>query len=248
MPPPAKRESVLQPASTSTPARPGVILLEDEPVLRQELGEFLEAQGYTTLCVSDLAAFERGFDARCHRLAVIDIGLPDGCGLDLIRRLRDAGEPIGIVVFSARSASADRISGLALGADHYLGKGCDLDELAATLAALARRLALTSPPTADWVLDAGPRQLFVPNGATVALSQQDLVVLRCLMSTPQTSISRRQIVEALGADYLDYDQRRLDTQMRRLRRRIEAVSERPLPVKTLRSSGYCFFEPALVRG
>ncbi len=80
------------------------------------------------------------------------------------------------------------------------------------------------------------------------LSQQDLTVLHVLMSQPGENISRRQIVEALGADYLEYDQRRLDTQMRRLRRRVEALSGQTLPVKTLRSSGYCFYQSAQVKG
>jgi DNA-binding response OmpR family regulator len=66
------------------------------------------------------------------------------------------------------------------------------------------------------------------------------------MSQPGENISRRQIIEALGFDYLDYDQRRLDTQMRRLRRRVEDVSGQTLPVKTLRNSGYCFYQPAQV--
>ncbi|CAB3687637.1 DNA-binding response regulator [Achromobacter marplatensis] len=233
---------------------PEVILLEDEPVLRQELGEFLEELGYAPSCVSSLQEFDRHFDADRHRLAVIDIGLPDGCGLDLIQRLRQEGQQVGIVVFSARQTSADRISGLGLGADHYLGKGCDLDELAAVLAALERRLGLqrlpppaVQPTAPNWTLEVGPRRLIIPGAPAVPLSQQDLLVLRCLMSQPGENISRRQIIEALGFDYLDYDQRRLDTQMRRLRRRVEDVSGQTLPVKTLRNSGYCFYEPAKVQ-
>ncbi|MNR32849.1 hypothetical protein D3C85_1504730 [compost metagenome] len=66
------------------------------------------------------------------------------------------------------------------------------------------------------------------------------------MSRPGENISRREIIEALGADYLEYDQRRLDTQMRRLRRRVETASGQTLPVKTLRNSGYCFYLPAQV--
>lgn len=227
-----------------------VIVLEDEPILRHELGEFLEEVGYTPLCVSSLQEFDRDFDASRHQLAVIDVGLPDGSGLDLIQRLRQAGQKLGIVVFSARQTSADRISGLGIGADHYLGKGCDLDELAATLAALVRRLGLQLQPgkTAPvrWMLEVGPRRLHIPGAPAVPLSQQDLMVLRCLMSQPGENISRRQIIEALGADFLDYDQRRLDTQMRRLRRRVEDVSGQTLPVKTLRNSGYCFYELAEV--
>lgn len=231
---------------------PEVILLEDEPVLRQELGEFLEELGYAPTCVSSLQEFDQRFDPARHHLAVIDIGLPDGCGLDLIQRLRKEGQQAGIVVFSARQTGSDRISGLGMGADHYLGKGCDLDELAATLAALVRRLGLPQPgrdqPPLSWLLDIGPRRLHIPGATAMPLSQQDLTVLHCLMSQPGENISRRQIVEALGADFLEYDQRRLDTQMRRLRRRVEALSGQTLPVKTLRSSGYCFYEPAQVKG
>ncbi|ODU57126.1 MAG: transcriptional regulator [Comamonadaceae bacterium SCN 68-20] len=222
-----------------------VILLEDEPVLRAELGEFLEQTGYAPQCVASLAEWERHFDARRHRLAVIDIGLPDGSGLALIQRLRQDGQQLGIVVFSAHNTSADRIDGLATGADHYLGKGCDLDELEATLAALARRLGLQSSQ-ARWRLELGPQRLQPPGVPPIALSRQDALVLQCLMRAEGQSVSRRQIVQALGGNVLDYDQRRLDTQMRRLRRKVQEESGQMLPVKTLRGSGYCFYAPAAV--
>lgn len=222
-----------------------VILLEDEPVLRAELGEFLAQTGYAPQCVASLAEWERHFDVRRHRLAVIDIGLPDGSGLALIQRLRQDGQQLGIVVFSAHNTSADRIDGLATGADHYLGKGCDLDELEATLAALARRLGLQSSQ-ARWRLELGPQRLQPPGVPPIALSRQDALVLQCLMRAEGQSVSRRQIVQALGGNVLDYDQRRLDTQMRRLRRKVQEESGQMLPVKTLRGSGYCFYAPAAV--
>ncbi|TBU92184.1 response regulator transcription factor [Stutzerimonas kirkiae] len=222
-----------------------VILLEDEPVLRQELGEFLDEEGYRATRTASLAEFEQQFQAHRHHLAVIDIGLPDGSGLQLIQRLRQSGHPLGIVIFSARGTTADRINGLDIGADHYLSKGCDLEELAATLAALARRLELRSQH-AQWSLEVGPRRLRVPAGASVPLSQQDMLVLHCLMENAGNNVSRDCIVQALGADYLNYDQRRLDTQMRRLRRKVEEASGQSLPVKTLRNSGYCFHARARI--
>ncbi|MCY1194757.1 MAG: response regulator transcription factor [Achromobacter veterisilvae] len=228
----------------------GVIVLEDEPVLRQELGDFLADLGYAPLCLANLEEFEQGFDPARHRLAIIDIGLPDGCGLELIQRLRSAGEPVGIIVFSARNTSADQVRGLTVGADHYLGKGSDLDVLAATLAALARRLDLRAPQAPRqpdcWRLDLRPRVLHIPGAPTVPLSQQDAVVLSCLMSRAGQNVARWEIIEALGEDYLQYDQRRLDTQMSRLRRRIGSLSGQALPVKTVRNSGFCFYQAAEV--
>lgn len=223
-----------------------LIFLEDDPVLGAELADFLGELGYRVTFVTSLAAFQAAFEPGRHRLAVIDVGLPDGSGLSLIQNLRQAGDRLGIVVFSARSTATDKIEGLCIGADHYLGKGCDLGELSATLEALCRRLELDRSQPA-WCLEIGPRRLRLPDGTQVSLSQQDMLVLRCLMAAPGESISRRQIIQALGGDYLSYDQRRLDTQMRRLRRKVLDNSGTELPIKTLRNSGYCFYGGASVR-
>lgn len=222
---------------------PEVILLEGEPALRAELGAFLHGLGYLATCVGSIAAFRQAFDPVRHALAVIDVSLPDGNGLALIRDLRDAGHRLGIVVLSAYNTGSDRIAGLDVGADHSLGKGTDLDELAATLAALGRRLALP-PPATQWVLEMAAARLQVPGAPPVPLSRHDLLVLACLMRHAGESVGHREIVEALGMNFLDYDRRRLDTQIYRLRRRVEEISGRPLPVKTLRNSGYRFHAPA----
>lgn len=223
-----------------------LILLEDEPVLAVELDEFLAEHGYVTTTVGSLAQFERCFDAQVHHLAIIDLGLPDGDGLQLIRRLRQAGHRLGIVVFTARGSVPSKIAGLGEGADHYLSKNCDLDELAAVLDALKWRLNLDRSEQ-PWLLELGPRRLLVPGAGPVRLSQQDLLVLHCLMRQAGSNVSRQSIVQALGQDYLDYDQRRLDSQMRRLRRNIEETSGQIVPINTLRNAGYCFYAPASIR-
>ncbi|XQE68685.1 response regulator transcription factor [Pseudomonas sp. P3C3] len=221
----------------------GLILLEDDAILRLELHEFLVDCGFATEAVANLEEFHQRFDPQRHQLAVLDLGLPDGDGLQLITRLRQSGHRLGIVVLTAKGGARARIRGLDQGADHYLSKGCDLDELAATLAALQRRLGYQHEEQ-PWLLELGPRRLVPPGAPPVALSQQDLRVLRCLMSHAGHDVSRQQIVEALGEDFLLYDQRRLDTQMRRLRRNVELASGQTLPVKTLRNAGYCFFATA----
>lgn len=223
-----------------------LILLEDEPVLAQELAEFLGDFGYRVTATGSIAAFTDAFDAQRHHLAVIDLGLPDGDGLDLIRNLRKNGNTLGIVAFTARTTSDNRVTGFSQGADHYLSKGCDLEELAAVLDALRRRLGLQRE-SSRWQLELGPRVLKAPNCQGLRLSHQDSLVLHCLMRNAGNTVSRRDIVKALDEDYLTYDPRRLDTQILRLRRNVEQATGLELPLKTLRNSGYCFYESTQIR-
>jgi DNA-binding response OmpR family regulator len=226
-----------------------VILVEDEAVLREELSEFLAGNGYRVDAEGSLEGFRRIYDPQRHGIALVDLGLPDGDGLALIRELRERGERLGIVVLTARGGARDRVAGLDIGADYYLPKTADLDELAATLAALSRRLGDTSAavPADAWVLELGARRLSAPGFAPIALSQQDLTVLHELMRSAGEIASRQQIVLALGEHFLSYDQRRLDTQIRRLRRKVNEATGLTLPLNTARNSGYCFHAKALVR-
>ncbi len=214
-----------------------LIFLEDEPVLREELTEFLENAGHRITVAGSIADFRVHYRPDQHRIAIIDLSLPDGDGLELIDHLRNAGHQLGIIVLTARSTTADKVAGLGCGADHYLPKTADLPELAATVAALARRLGVEAVPR--WVLQKAPRQLVPPGHAPIPLSGQDFAVLHCL-AIGGDCVTREAIVKALGADYLTYDQRRLDTQMRRLRRKLEEACELALPITTLRGIGFHF--------
>ncbi len=221
-----------------------VILLEDEPVLREELTEFLQGHGHAVTVANTVAEFMQRFKPQQHQVAVIDRGLPDGDGLDLILRMRRNGLRLGVIILTARAGSQDKVDGLIGGADHYLPKTTDLGELAATIAALARRLDVQEQPR--WLLQASPRQLTPPDQPPITLSAQDYLVLKALALGGE-SVSREAIVQTLGADYFDYDMRRLDTQMRRLRRKVEEACGLELPVSTLRGVGYSFHAPIEVR-
>lgn len=221
-----------------------VILLEDEPVLREELADFLRSQGHGVTTSSTVGEFLRAFKPGEHQVAVLDLGLPDGDGLDLILRMRRNGSRLGIIVLTARGALQDKLAGLNGGADHYLTKTTDLSELAATIEALSRRLELQEQPC--WLLQTSPRQLVPPGQAPIPLSAQDYVVLKTLAQGGDC-VTREAIVAALGGDYFDYDQRRIDTQMRRLRRKVEEACGLELPVSTLRAQGFCFHAPIEVR-
>lgn len=99
-----------------------------------------------------------------------------------------------------------------------------------------------APVASSWRLCSSPPSLVPPGAGPILLSHQDYTVLAALAANDK-GVSRKEIVQALGKDYLEYDQRRLDTQMRRLRRKVEQACERRLPVATLRGVGYRFYDP-----
>ncbi|NYT79792.1 PAS domain S-box protein [Alcaligenaceae bacterium] len=139
------------------------------------------------------------------------------------------------------------ISWSATWSEHHqlrIGVARDITELKFDKGELAAR-ELLSKDSSYWQLSASPRRLISPNSIIVPLSQQDHTVLLTLMSGGEC-VTRKTIIEALGKDFLDYDQRRLDTQMLRLRRKVNETCGQPLPVNTLRSIGYCFYEPAQI--
>lgn len=223
-----------------------IILLEDEQILRDELGDFLTTRGHVVDTAGNLAEFERLFMPEKHAIAIIDIGLPDGCGLDLIRLLREKNMNLGIIVLTARSSISDKLVGLAYGADYYLAKAMDLDELAGIVAALERRLEVGGLQL-RWVLQTSGRKLIPPGMTPIDLSSQDFAVLKVVIEGEGRSVSRRTIVEALGGDFNTTDPARLDTQMRRLRRKVSEATGRDLPIKTLRNEGYHFYAPVEIK-
>jgi DNA-binding response OmpR family regulator len=223
-----------------------IILLEDEPILREELVDFLEDRGHTVAAAASLAEFNGAFLPERHVIAVIDVGLPDGNGLDLVESLRAQKLNLGIIVLTARASTPDKLDGLERGADHYLSKSISLPELAGIIAALARRLD-TGGLSLTWQLLSGGRKLVPPGLPAIDLSAQDFTVLKVIIEGNGQPVSRRTIVDAMGGDFDTIDPARLDTQMRRLRRKVSEAIGKELPIKTLRNEGYQFHEAALIR-
>ena len=153
---------------------------------------------------------------------------------------------LGIIVLTARSSTRDKVAGLQSGADHYLIKTVDLDILAAVVDSLAGRLDLGGV-SGDWVLDDLKRELVAPGLPPIELSAQDYTVLKAIIDGRGQSVSKQDIVSALGEDYLSYDLRRLDTQINRLRRKVLDATGIELPLKTLRNEGYQFYGAIALR-
>ncbi|MCY0858772.1 response regulator transcription factor [Cupriavidus sp. D39] len=222
-----------------------IIFLEDEEILRDEIAEYLESFGNTVISAATIADFREIFLPDIHRIVILDLGLPDGQGTEVIYEIRDRGYQTGIIVCTARGGLPDRVSGLQGGADYYLVKPIQLEELMSTVSTLHRRMtAQKTTIVSSWILDATNWKLIPPSSSKaippIGLSAQDFIVLRTLIEGCGQPVTRRQLVAALGRDYLDYDQRRLDTQMRRLRRKVIEACGIDLPVKTIHSVGYTF--------
>ena len=209
-----------------------IALLEDEVALREELALFLSRRGHTLSQAGSLAAFWPLMAA--IDLAILDINLPDGSGTEAAVRLHQEQPRVGIIMLTARSAAEDKLAGLYGGADHYLVKPVRFLELAGFVDALLRRLG------AGWRLDRISHQLSDPDGHRLDLNAQELTLLDCLSVAPDQVLSRRALVEAFGENWFDYDERRLNTMVSRLRHRWQAISGQELPLKTERGAGFSF--------
>ncbi|CAJ0815214.1 MULTISPECIES: response regulator transcription factor [Ralstonia] len=212
-----------------------VLLLEDEVGLREEIAAFLTKRGWTVSQAGTVAEFrELALQAS---IAVVDVMLPDGNGFEAASWLREQQNGCGIVMLTARGDTQDKVAGLGGGADHYLVKPIKLLELDAILRALSRRVVT------NWRLERQAGALVAPQGSRLEVSSSESRLLELLARHPTQPVSRRQIAEILGYEWLDYDERRLETMVSRLRQRWRNVAGTVLPLKTAHRLGYAFAEP-----
>ena len=210
-----------------------VALVEDDRDLLEDIAFSLRDEGlYVADCI-DSQSLDHRLEVEHFDVVVLDIGLPGEDGLSIARRLRRTQSQLGIIMLTARTAASSRVQGMVDGADVYLGKPTDLRELALVIRALARRLGLDKPPsTAELVLYAAENVMLTPAGKRIDLTASETLVLSRLSRSTGFQCTRKQIIEAFGAIYVDYDERRLETIVSRLRRKLEASG---LPADTLRA-------------
>lgn len=216
-----------------------LLVVEDDHALGEVLLRALSEDGYAV----DLAT--RCVDARHHMesndydLVVLDIGLPDGNGLDLCHEFREAGHRVPVLMLTARDSLSDKVAGLDSGADDYLTKPFDYPELAARLRALLRRPAETQSPTlqvGDLRLD--PASHTVWRGAiTVPLTAREFSLLEYMLRRPNQVLTRTELLEHVWDANYDGLSNVVDVHVAALRRKL-AVPGSPAPIETLRGVGY----------
>lgn len=226
----------------TTKAMPTILIIEDEHRLRNDLVSYLLVKGYDAKGVASLGearALMRdvGFD-----VYVIDIGLPDGDGLTLVPEIRArSGFECGIIVLTAFSGSEYRINTLELGGDAYLSKAATLREIETTLRSVLRRLP-SMAGDGGWVVDRRNWCLNAPTGQRVELTGKELEFLLVLAESGTGLCDRRALHDGEGSE------RKLDTLVRRLRHKIEAVCGEESPIRTAYGKGYAFTAPLRVEG
>ncbi|RJG05392.1 DNA-binding response regulator [Noviherbaspirillum cavernae] len=229
-----------------------IALVEDNDSLRTELAFHLTCAGHAVTGLADGAALDLHLATQPCRLVVLDLGLPGEDGLSICARLRQSRPEIGIVMLTARGMAHDRLAGLQGGADAYLVKPAPAEELLAVITNLLRRLAAAgsvpaAAPAPAWIFNQRKLTLTAPNGEMLTLTHAESLLLQTLQRNAPEPASRRQLVEALGGNYLDFAEHRLEVAISRLRRKLSQAWPEAEAIRAARGVGYLLTQPCLLQ-
>lgn len=229
----------------ASPSGATVLIIEDNRILATLLTRMLEAEGHAVRAVHDGRV---GLKIALHEepdLVLLDIGLPKANGLTIARTLRERGYRSPILILTARGSVTDRVTGLDAGADDYLAKPFDNDELIARVRALLRRSTMAAGDSLlrsdGLTLNRLSRELRY-RGHRIALTQTEFLVLEMFMRNAGTVLSRRAIGAEVWKGDFDPEQNIVDVYVNYLRRKIEPVVGSSM-LHTVRGQGYRFGEP-----
>jgi len=217
-----------------------ILLAEDDPQLGDGLMVGLRQAGHAVDWVRDGQVADHALQSESFDLLVLDLGLPRRDGLDVLRRLRTRGQALPVLILTARDATGDKIAGLDAGADDYLVKPVDLDELAARVRALARRAAGHAEATlrvGALSIDPAARQATLDD-APVELAAREFSLLLMLAENAGRVMSRAQLESSLYGWRDEPDSNALEVHIHHLRKKLG--SER---IRTLRGIGYMMPKP-----
>lgn len=226
---------------------PHILLVEDHREIRDLVQRVLQREGFRVSLVADGRAMRKLLADNRIDLILLDLMLPGEDGLSLCRSVRTESR-VPIIMLTAKGEEVDRVIGLEMGADDYLAKPFGSRELIARIRAVLRRAPFVSEPARQdvryrfdrWVLDVERRELLGEDGVSVPLSSGEFDLLLVLVERPQRVLSREQLLDlARGRNAAPLD-RSIDTQISRLRRKIERDVSEPQLIKTIWGSGYMF--------
>lgn len=229
---------------------PKILIVDDDPRLRDLLRRYLGENGFNVLVSENGEAMKRLWVREHFDVLILDLMMPGEDGLAILKRLRAEKDMTPVIMLTARGEDVDRILGLELGADDYLGKPFNPRELLARIHAVLRRRPRQDAPGApsmenevvkfgDFELDLGTRVL-KKNGEIVPLTTGEFAVLKAFARHPRQPLSRDKLTEmARGREYEAFD-RSLDVQVSRLRKLLEPDPSKPRYLQTVWGLGYVF--------
>ena len=227
-----------------TEPAPHLLIVDDDERIRDLLRKFLIRHGFLVSVARDAAHARRVLAGLDFDLIVLDVMMPGESGVDLTRSLREARNT-PILLLTARGEAADRIEGLEAGADDYLPKPFEPRELLLRINAILRRMPEPEPEeTQPRALRMGPvrydieRAELTRGGVPVKLTATEGQLMRIFADNPRQAISRARLVEELGRDNGQAQERAVDVQITRLRRKIETDPKQPRYLQTVRGEGY----------
>ncbi|HVY83689.1 MAG TPA: response regulator [Caulobacterales bacterium] len=234
------------------PEDPQILVVDDHREIRESLAQFLRKNGRRAIAVDSAEAARKTIKENRIDLVILDIMMPGEDGLSLCRHIRESNH-IPVILLSARAEELDRIVGLEIGADDYVVKPFNPRELLARADAVLRRTHALPPtveaPTGEalrfdrWTLKLAERELVDEGGDAQELSTGEYRLLLTFLQRPKIVLTRDQLLDLAfdrGADVFD---RAVDTQVSRLRRKIEADPRTPRLIKTVWGGGYVFTAP-----
>src|SRR4030088_1983548 len=230
-----------------------IVVVDDDPALRQMVTRYLEEHNVPTKSASSRNELNRHFQDTHPSMIVLDLRLGQDDGLDLLREIRSHSDVPVIIMTGHRPDEIDRIVGLDLGADDYIVKPFSLRELLARVHAVLRRqemgrLSRAHDPErggyrfGGWQLERRGRRLLDPKATPVSLSKGEFALLLAFLEAPQRPLSREHLLQATRI-HEDIFDRSIDVQVLRLRRKLETNSSAPRVIQTLRGVGYVFALP-----
>src|SRR5712675_916880 len=232
-----------------TSAQPHVLAVDDDPVIREAISDYLGQYDFRVTAVADGRAMQAVLAHDVVGLVVLDLKLRDEDGMALASRLRE-DSAIPIIMLTGRGEEADRLMGLELGADDYLTKPFSPRELLARIRAVLRRRrpeiqqgrpeGIRTYRFDGWELNLNMRRLKNREGQTVPLSNGEFSLLVVLLGAPNRILSRDQLLDLSRLHSDDVYNRSVNTQILRLRRKLETDPAKPRYIRTERGAGYVF--------
>lgn len=229
---------------------PHIAIVDDEAQIREAVGEYLELHGFRVSLAEGGKALRRIMAGdEPLDLVILDLNMPGEDGLSIARHLREHSS-IGIIILTAAGQTLDRIIGLEIGADDYMGKPFDLRELLARVKSVLRRVpsaGAAAPAQAresdevrigHLTLNTASHKLFDEQGGEIKLTSMEYDLLQTFAGSPNRVLDRDRLLDLSGSQNSDPFDRSIDVRIARLRRKIEKDPSKPQILKTVRGAGY----------